>query len=144
MLSLCVMNLNVSFMEFNYWHKLTFDSIIIPTYYGANVGDSSLPLVDLWAYHSVKLLVCRSFCLLVVLVCLVGVSLCVIVSPVLAALSGLRVHQCVRACVSSRGSWASSALLFQRNWRRPGGNCTPLRRLVKTSFNQGLLLAKWN
>lgn len=50
------------------------------------------------------------------------------------------VHTCVRVCVSSRESRASSALLFQRNWRRPGGNYTPLLRLVKTSSNQGLLL----
>lgn len=49
-------------------------------------------------------------------------------------------HVCARARVSSRESWASSALLFQRNRRRPGGNYTPLLRLVKTSFNQGLLL----
>lgn len=50
------------------------------------------------------------------------------------------VCSCVCVCVSSRESWASSALLFQRNWRRPGGNYTPLLRLVKTSSNQGLLL----
>lgn len=47
---------------------------------------------------------------------------------------------CVCMCVSSQESWASSALLFQRNWRRPGGNYTPLLRLVKTSSNQVFLL----
>lgn len=54
---------------------------------------------------------------------------------------------CLRAasmCVSSQESWASSALLFQRNWRRLGGNYTPLLRLVKTSSNQVFLLQKQN
>lgn len=50
------------------------------------------------------------------------------------------VRVCVSGCVSPPGeSRASFPLFFQRNWRRPGGNCTPLLRLIKTSTNQGLL-----
>lgn len=54
----------------------------------------------------------------------------------------LAVCVCVCMCVVSRESWASSALLFQRNWRRPRGNYTPLLRLVKTSSNQVFLSRK--
>ena len=91
-------------------------------------------------YHVCVLkLICSSVCLYLCLHECMSVIICTPAMPGwLACLLCVRV--CVHVCVSSRESWASSALLFQRNWRRPGGNYTPLLRLVKTSSNQGLLL----
>lgn len=108
--------------------------------------DIILRIVSAWWRLFSALCICVFVCAYVWLSLYLCLCACmsVIVCPMLADLPAhcacvlLCVHACV--CVSSPESWASSALLFQRNWRRPGGNYTPLLWLVKTSSNQGLLL----